>query len=108
LVVSIIRFHVSGLLYFFFLKFCCNLKTPYVFGSPEVLATFAKFQCLLSNLFLRNAHQISSSPVMHEPVIFQLLTYLPLFHCILYTVTQAHISLAEIYRTLQSLLVKML
>jgi len=41
------------------------LKTPYVFGSPGVLATFAKFQFLLSNLFSRNAHLLSSSPVMY-------------------------------------------
>lgn len=69
---------------FFYLKFCCSLKIPYVFGSPKVLATFANFLCLLSNLFSRNAHQLSYSPVMHEPVILQLISYLPLCHCVFY------------------------
>jgi len=68
----------------FFFRFCCSLKITYLFVSPEFLATFAKFQCLLSNLFSRNALHLSYSPVMHEPVILQLLSYLPLYDCIFY------------------------
>ena len=82
LVVSIVRLHVSDRLYFF--RFCCSLKIRYLFVSPEFLTTFAKFQCLLSNLFSRNALHLSYSPVIHEPVILQLLSYLPLCDCIFY------------------------
>ena len=64
--------------------FFFSLKIPYVLGSPKDLATFAMFQCLLLNLFSRNAHQLSYSLVMHEPVMLQLLSYLPLYHCVFY------------------------